>query len=150
MRVHDSISPLLPPSNAISIVIILEKAFKCAHFTPEFLQLGPSLCGYPSKTKNFPVRCRRSRTRLSLIETFSLSTIHCLNTSNKSEMDAACQVHVWHVSRTYTIVSSSSLSVFIVLNFCPSLHIRWKQGVWFQLVNGCRSEGPFPESVCLG
>lgn len=69
----------------------------------------------------------------------------------KLETDAACQVHVWHVSRAYTIISSSSLSEFIVLNFCPSLNIWWKRGIWFKLVNGCHSEGLrgyFPEFVC--
>lgn len=58
-----------------------------------------------------------------------------------SKVDAACQVHVWHVSRCYTIISSSSLSEFIVLNFCPSLNIRWKHGIQLQLVNGCLSHG---------
>ena len=57
------------------------------------------------------------------------------------KVDAACQVHVWHVSRGYTIISSSSLSEFIVLNFCPSLNMRWKHGIQLRLVNGSLSEG---------
>lgn len=57
------------------------------------------------------------------------------------KVDAACQVHVWHVSRGYTIISSSSLSEFIVLNFCPSLNMRWKHGIQLRLVNGSLSDG---------
>lgn len=60
------------------------------------------------------------------------------------KLEAACQVHVWHVSEGYTIISSSSLSEFIVLNFCPSLNIRWKHRTRLQLVNGCSSQG-----ICL-
>lgn len=57
------------------------------------------------------------------------------------KVDAACQVHVWHVSKGYTIISSSSLSEFIVLNFCPSLNIWRKHGIQLRLVNGNLSEG---------
>lgn len=74
-----------------------------------------------------------------LLQTF-IVWILCMSPEVR-KVDAACQVHVWHVSEGYTIISSSSLSEFIVLNFCPSLNIRWKHGMWLQLVNGCPSQG---------
>lgn len=64
------------------------------------------------------------------------------------KVDAACQVHVWRVSEGCTIISSSPLSEFIVLNFCPSLNIRWKHGTHLQLVNGCPLAGDF-SVVCV-
>lgn len=74
-----------------------------------------------------------------LLQTF-IVWILCMSPEVR-KVDAACQVHVWHVSGGYTIISSSSLSEFIVLNFCPSLNIRWKHGMRLQLVNGCPSQG---------
>lgn len=74
-----------------------------------------------------------------LLQTFIVSIL--CGSPEVCKVDPACQVHVWHVSESYTIISSSSLSEFIVLNFCPSLNIRGKHGTQLQLVNGCPSQG---------
>lgn len=113
----------------------LENDIKCAHFIPESLQSGPS--------QVFPLPNGQGRfvkvwTNI-FIQTFRRACPPFIVwIFPKSEMDAACQVHVWHVSGAYTIISSSSLSEFIVLNFCPPLNIRGETGIWFKLVNGCQ------------
>lgn len=99
----------------------LGKAFKCAHITSEFLQLGPCLSHYLSKANVpspvSPGQVVEARIELNFIETFRRGCPPFIVWMFlKSEMDAACQVHVWHVSRAYTIVSSSSLRIY-----CPQL-----------------------------
>lgn len=120
----------------------LRESVKCAHFPAEFHQSGPS-------RSTVGAGCLKVWTKLLLIKTFRRGCPPFIVwIFLKLEMDAACQVHVWHVSRAYTIISSSSLSEFIVLNFCPSLNMRWKRGIsnlWMDVTR--RDSGYLPEFV---